>query len=195
MKKIDNFNTNANEVSDFVNLKPGIYVCKIMGVEDVSDKEYLKVYFDIVKSEKNEPEYVGFFQKMYDSNKEYGWGISGTTYRSYKESARGFFERFITVIRKSNPNFNWNWNENILVNKMFIGIFQEEEYLNDDNELKTSVKLQEMRSIEAYKNGDVKFVEKKKEIDKKNIVSVKQPVQQQEQNPTIYDISDDDLPF
>ncbi len=178
MREIQGFNFSAEEVSRFDTLVPGLYVCCIVGVEDVESKEYLKVQFDIVRNENGK--FANYFKDMYDKNSNFGWPIAGTFYRSYKETAKGFFERFITVISKSNANFKWNWDERTLEQKLFIGVFQEEEYINSNNEVKCSVKLQEVRSVEAYKNGDIKFVEKRKEVKK----PVVKPV-----------INDEDLPF
>ena len=35
----------------FDNITPGQYICKITDVQDVDDKEYLKIWFDIVKGD------------------------------------------------------------------------------------------------------------------------------------------------
>ena len=58
MKKINDWE-NIKENSDFKRLEPGAYICAIKAVEDVSDKEYLKIYFDIVKGDNK-----GYFQKL-----------------------------------------------------------------------------------------------------------------------------------
>lgn len=157
MKQFENFNNNAEETVSFNNIIPGIYLCKINYVEDVIQKEYLKIEFDIVKGD-----FEKYFEKIAKNNGGI-WSFAGTTYRSYKQSAQKFFESFITAIRKSNDNYVWNWNEKSLENKYFVGVFGEEEYLSQDGtEIKKSVRLQEIRSVIAFKNNELKVPELKK---------------------------------
>lgn len=173
MKEIKNFE-KGNESVEFEGLEPGIYGCQIKSVEDVIDKEYLLIEFDIVKGD-----YKDYYKKQFDS---FGnW--SGKVYKSYKETASKFFSAFITAIEKSNANYVWNWNEQSLVGKYFMGIFGEEEYINKDNELKTIVKIQEVRSIDAFNKGELKVPTLKK-----------LKVKPQENQQTV-EINDDDLPF
>lgn len=145
MRKIDNWeNVTENGVNK--TLPAGIYKLKITDVVDVPEKEYLEIYSDIVDGE-----FKGYFETLAkNSGKDYS-----RAFRSYKESALGFFKAFITAVEKTNAGYTWNWDEKSLKGKYFVGVFGEEEYLNQDNEIKTRVRLQEFRSAEALKNGEL----------------------------------------
>lgn len=180
MKKINGFeNLPEEEVVEFDSLKPGAYICCIRDVEDVFSKEYLKIKFDIADGEKK-----GFFHK--DDLDE--WSNQGTTYRSYKDSASKFFKAFITAIEKSNThkNYKWDWNEKSLIGRFFVAVFGEEEYENQDGDIKIVVKCQDIRSIQALREGKIEIPPLKKLKVRKN------PETAAYQNQTI---NDDDLPF
>ena len=131
-------------------LPKGIYVVKVVAVKDIPEKQYLEIKFDIVKGE-----YEGFFKRV--ANGVYSeWSNQGIYRASYKESAAVFFKRFITAVQKSNKNYVWDWNEQSLLNKYFVVVMDEEEYLKD-GEVRVSVKCQSVRSIEAYQKGDIKL--------------------------------------
>ena len=176
MKPIKEYDL-ANEAGEFKKLPAGIYGVRITDVIDVPDKEYLEVYCDIVKGE-----YAGYFKALVDA----GQKNLSRHFRSYKANAIPFFKAFIKAIEKSNPGYEWDWDESKLVGKVAIGVFGEEEYLDKDGNVKVGTKLQEFRSIEAYKEGKIKVPELKK--------LERQP----EQVAPVADasaISDDDLPF
>ena len=108
MREIKGFNSlPQNEIVEFENLEKGAYICQIKSVEDVEEKEYLKIKFDIVDGK-----YKGWFSEMAGDDLD-SWSNQGTTYRSYKENAARFFKAFITAIEKSNAksNYRWNWDE------------------------------------------------------------------------------------
>lgn len=197
MKKYDNWD-QVEETSSFKTLVPSICGVKILSVENVEDKEYLKIEFDIVKSD-NKDEFKGYFTDQYErfqkpDNKP--WPNQGTLYRSYKESAISFFKSFITAVEKSNAGYRWDWNEKSLVGKFFVAVFGEEEYLDEEeNEVKISVKVQEVRSAEAWKNGDIKIPALKKLKNRPETKTTKK-----EDNDSFYEsskqlASEEDLPF
>jgi hypothetical protein len=110
MRKIENWEKeyeNAEEVVSFETIPVGPQICKILKVEDIVDKEYLKIYFDIADGE-----YKDFFMTSYeeDTRDDKKYSNSGITYRSYKKSAEVFFMAFIKAVEKSNPDFKWDWN-------------------------------------------------------------------------------------
>lgn len=150
MKKINDWE-NIKESSDFKRLEAGAYVCAIKAVEDVPEKEYLKIYFDIVKGDDK-----GYFQKLYDSDtrKEKKWPIAGTLIRSYKESALSMFKGFITAVEKSNKNYKWDFNEKSLVKKYIGLIIGDEEYLTQKGAKRVRNYVASVRSLEAIEKGD-----------------------------------------
>lgn len=168
MRKINDWE-NIKEGSDFKRLEPNAYVCAIKKVEDFPEKEYLKIYFDIVKGDEK-----GYFQKLYDedSRKEKKWPNAGTFIRSYKESALSMFKGFISAVEKSNKNFKWDFNEQKLVKKYIGLIIGDEEYLNQHGKKRTRNYVASVRSLEAIEKGDF-TIPALKELDESKIVEDK----------------------
>ena len=101
MKKIENFEqVKAN--GEFDSLKPGGYIGVLYKAEDESDKEYLKVFFDIA-----EGEFAEYYKNLYSQFNFWG----GVFFRSYKETALSMFKGFIKSVEESNPGCGWNWDE------------------------------------------------------------------------------------
>ena len=150
MRKINNWE-NVQEPTKFKRLAPGGYICAINDVKNVPEKEYLEIYFDIVKGDEK-----GYFQKQYDNdtrpNKK--WPNGGTMRRSYSDNSAAFFKGFITSIEKSNKNFTWNWDETKLKNKYFGAVIGEEEYINQNGGKSVSLKVVFVHSVDAIENGD-----------------------------------------
>jgi hypothetical protein len=119
MKQIDM--TNVQESGDFKSPTPGAYICTIEAVEDVADKEYLKITYDIA-----EGEFEGYYSEMRANHPDWTW--AGAYRRSYKEKALGMFKRFCSSVSKSNGNYIFdggtiNADERTLAGKK-IGIVQ-----------------------------------------------------------------------
>ena len=174
-----------SEVVESSGLKVGAYPCQIKDVIDNSEKEYLEVRFDIVK----DPKYTNYFVNLkenlqLDAN---AWPNQGIYRASYKETATKFFKAFITAIQKSNQGYVWDWNPKSLKGKYMVANFGEEEYEGMDGTIKTSVKVREIRSIEAWKAGDVKELPIKKLKRKETVNSFI--------DFTAETVSNDDLPF
>lgn len=148
MKQIENFE-NIEELSS--GLEKGIYVLQIRKVKDIVEKQYLEVKFDIFDGPNK-----GYFARLSNENYD-NWSNIGIYRASYKETATKFFKNFITSVQKSNQNYIWNWDENTLVGRLFVGVFDEEEYVNKDGDISTIVKLQSVRSLESMRNGEIKL--------------------------------------
>lgn len=164
-QKIDwNKYDNTEEAgTGFPKVEPGVYLCKVVQVEDVEDKQYMKIFFDIDK---------GKYQKQFaEMAKAFGkYPNAGITYRSYKPSAYGFLKNFATAIEKSNAGYSFratNGDFQSFVGKLFIGVFGEEEIPIPDDDGKPIVmtKLQTIRSTEAAANGEVKVPEGVKKLN------------------------------
>jgi len=189
MKKFENWNEeykDASEVVGFEQIPVGPQIVEILKVEDIAEKEYLKIAFDIADGK-----YKGFFRRIFDADTraDKKWPNSGITYRSYKKSADRFFMAFIKALDKSNDKFNgttWDWNEKKLVGLKFVANFAEEEYISE-NEIKVSVKCAEVRSIQALTEGNIKNIERKclPDEDKEYYEDKKQNIE----------VTEDDLPF
>lgn len=175
MRKIENWDelrNTSDEVVTFDNITPGQYICKITDVQDVDDKEYLKIWFDIVKGD-----FADAFKAQEERTGQ--WPSQGIMYWSYKSSAQRFYASKITAIEKSNDGYKYQlFEESKLKGKYFVANFGEEEYLDGD-ELKVSLKVQEVRSLQALKDGKIKTpkrkelsLEAKKQIENKVEVKV-----------------------
>lgn len=179
MKKIEGYDL-VNEAGEFKRLPAGIYGVKITNVIDKPENEYLEIYCDITKGE-----YANYFKSLVDA----GLKDSSKSIRSYKTSALPFFKAFITAVEKTNAGYRWDWDEKKLIGKNVIAVFGEEEYEDNDGNIKVGTKLVEFRSLDAYKEGRIKLPELKK-------LPPKEPVLVD--NRTLTDdatLTDDDLPF
>lgn len=143
----------VNEAGELKRLPAGVYGVRITNVVDNPDKEYLEIYCDIVKGE-----YANYFKTLVDS----GFKDSSRSIRSYKTNALPFFKAFITAVEKTNQGYHWDWDEKKLIGKNVIAIFGEEEYLDNEGNVKIATRVAEFRSIEAYNEGKLKAPELKK---------------------------------
>lgn len=126
MRPINLNNVVEKADGEFNRLKPGAYPCAIMSVEDVPDKEYLRVLVDIVAGE-----YKDYFSDDFYADKPFAHSII----MSYKESAQGMLKGRLHVISDCNPGFDAEaainaGKEQMLVGKAVGVVFREEEYYN-----------------------------------------------------------------
>lgn len=155
MKSIDL--TNVQEAGEFTRPAPGPYICGIYKVEDVANKEYLKVTYDIV-----EGEFKGYYEEMRKNNPDWEW--AGAYVKSYKKAALPMFKRFCTAVSRSNKNYvfdgNTNSDEKTLKGKKIGLLLGEEEYEGNDGTIKT--RLIVVREFSIDKIGEQKVPELKK---------------------------------
>mgnify|MGYP007010788828 FL=1 len=150
MKRIENWE-NIQESTSFKRLTPNGYIAKILKVEDHSEKEYLKIYFDIVKGDDK-----GYFKKQYDGDtrKERKWPNAGTFIRSHKDSAASMFKGFINAVEKSNKGYKWDFDEKTLVNKVVGLIIADEQYQNQKGQVRVRNYVAAVRSVETIEKGE-----------------------------------------
>lgn len=178
MKHIDNWN-NIQERNDgeFERPAPGGYIARIARVEDVEDREYLKIEWDF-----EEGRHKGDNQATYDRA-----GFWPTSFiRSYKDSALGFFKGFKTCVEVSNPGYTFD-DRNVqgLVGKLIGVVIGEEEYTKNDGSTGTRTYVNACRSVKAIRDGDFKTPELKKLA-----------VRPASELPLLPDLDDDgDIPF
>jgi len=164
MKNLFNFE-NIEEATNGggQQLPAGGYVCKYTAIEDVADKEYLKMEFDIA-----EGEFVDYFKGL--EERAGFWG--GRTIHSYKEAAVPFFKRMCSSVAKSNTGFSFNpfvkggnADEQTLVGKVVGIVLQEEEYNKNNGEIGTKLVVAYECDAAKIREGNFK-VPKKKELPK-----------------------------
>ena len=151
MRKINDFDKVQENGGGFKRIPDGAYIVGVKKVEDVSDKEFLRLELDICKGE-----YKNWYQQQYDADKRETkyWPRDGVLVRSYKEKALPFFKGFITAVTKSNPKFEWKWNEQDLKNKVFGVVVGTEEYLKKNGGVGTRPYIDSVHSVEAIEKGD-----------------------------------------
>ena len=179
MKVIEGYDL-VNEAGEFKRLPASIQGVRITKVVDVPEKEYLEIYCDITKGE-----YANYFKTLVDS------GLKDTSrhIRSYKTSALPFFKAFITAVEKSNPGYKWDWDEQKLVGKGCMAVFGEEEYLDNEGNVKVGTRLVEFRSVEAFKEGRITVPPLKK------LPESEKPVEQTSSNLEQLELPDSEIPF
>lgn len=142
---------NVQEFTPFEKIEAGGYICGIYTVEDVPDKEYLKISYDIV-----EGEHKGFYSKL---KKDKGWELPSFI-ASYKESALSFFKGTITSVEKSNKGFKWADDEKALVGKKVGLVLFEKERINNNGKKVVDMRVDKAHSIDAIKSGDFEIPER-----------------------------------
>ena len=164
MKQIDL--SNVEESKGYERPAPGAYICTITAVEDVSDKEYLKVTYDIA-----EGEFAGYYAEMRKNNPDWAW--AGAYVKSYKPAALPMFKRFCTSVSRSNGSYVFdggkvNANEQTLIGKKIGLLFREEEYYGNDGEKKTRLSISGEFSIDKLADQKVPKAKTIKEEDSSN---------------------------
>lgn len=147
---------NWDEIQDaqeFDNPAPGAYIAKICQVQDVEEKEYIKIAWDFA-----EGEYM-------DSNRE-TYARAGfwptVLMRSYKPKALPFFKAFKTSVEESNPGYRFDESHlEMLKGKKFGVVLGEEEYRKNDGSTGTRLYVASARSVQAIRDGDFKVPAKK----------------------------------
>ena len=141
----------VQEFTPFEKVEAGGYICGIYAVEDVPEKEYLKISYDIVEGEKK-----GFYSKL---KKEKGWELP-MFIASYKETALPFFKGTITSVEKSNKGFKFDNDETKLVGKKIGLVLFEKERINNNGKKVVDMRVDKAHSIDAIKSGDFEIPER-----------------------------------
>ena len=185
MKKLDL--TNIEEAGNGGQRLPaGGYVCRITKVEDFEANEYLRFEFDI-----HSGEYKDYFKKGFE--RLHMWPYDGSYIRSYKPAALPFFKRMCSAISKSNGNFVFdggqvNSDEQTLVGKCIGLVLGEEEYIGNDGNIRTRLRVANEYTVADINNGNFKVPDPKKLPEDSVAQSTPQFTEQAVSE-------DDDLPF
>ena len=154
MKSINGWNDIEAQGNSTTKVLPaGGYVGKITNVTDVSDKEYLKIEWDI-----SEGEFKGNGASCMERN---GFMPRAFSFiRSYKDSAIGFFKGFINSVEQSNPGFVWDFKESALVGKSIGVVLGEEEYRKNDGTVGTRLVVKRTISADDVRKGNFRVPDK-----------------------------------
>lgn len=180
MKSINGYNNVKAITGDYDRLPAGGYVCRIVKVEDVPEKEYLKIYYDILDGD-----YAKYWEGVYERNGKQYW--PGSFVRSYKETAIGFFKGFIATVDESNgTNFGdmieTGFDEQKLLRQRIGLVIGYEEYRAKSGEIKTRSYVARNMDIQKIADGDYTVPALKEYTEKDNTF-------------TTLETADADLPF
>ncbi len=143
-----------DEAKEFSKLSAGGYICGITAVEDLENREYLKIEYDIAEGENK-----NYWRGLYEAKGFWG----GSFIKSYKTKALPFFKGFITAVKGSNKGFKWEDDgandEKTLVRKLVGLVLGEEEYTGNDGSTKTRLYVDSVHTIDKIKSGDFKVPE------------------------------------
>ncbi len=144
---------SVQEVTEREDLPAGGYICGITAVQDISEKEYLKLEYDVA-----EGPYKNYFRSIFD---QYGFW-PGNFIRSYKPKALGFFKKFYLNVERSNPGYRWNNDENTLKRKLVGLVIGYEEYLNKNGAVRQRPVVTDVVTVSDIRNGNFKVKELKR---------------------------------
>lgn len=150
---------SVNEAQEYKRPGPGGYIIKIVSVEDVEEKEYLKIEYDIADGE-----FKNYYKDLYKSRGFWG----GSFIRSYKAKALPFFKAFKTSVEVTNKGFEFKNDPQSLVGKFCGAVFGEEEYEANDGSVKKRLYFHQARSGQAIRNGEFEVPELKKLAKRSN---------------------------
>ena len=164
MRVIENYENIQASSGEFARPGNGGYILEIVNVTDVpynaqtGKGDYLRIDYDIA---------TGDFKGYYTAqNERFGGGKwYANVIKSYKEKALGMFKHFTNCIEESNPGFKWNWQEDKLIGCRFGATLQEEEYLNNEGEVRTKLVVKDIKTVKQIMDGDFKVPTTKK-LDK-----------------------------
>ncbi len=143
----------VEEAKDYERVTAGGYVCRIVKVEDVPQKQYLRVYADVIEGEFAN---IGFNQQNRTGQ---DWGFIQFI-RSYKPTARGFFKQLLSALEKSNNGRftanTFDGNESKMVMMQLGLVLGEEEYLTQKGEKRIRTYVKDLTTPEAIRKGDFK---------------------------------------
>ncbi len=177
------FNYADVEKAKEVGARPeaGGYVMQIVAAEDVPSKEYIKITLDYV-----EGDFKNYGKQLKAAT---GWDTGYITYyASYKQVAMGRMKKFLRILEDGN-NGKFSGKKASQDVKEFlnkgIGIVTvEEEYTNNQGEIKTRIVLGEMYLPNEIREGKFKKLEKR--IAKQSASYASAPSNS---------VADDELPF
>lgn len=149
--------TGVEELTPFEKPPAGGYVIRIMDVEDVEDREFLNIVYDII-----EGQYAAFYSDE--------WGLKNPWahrfVRSYKATAEGMFKQFLSRLEDSNPEWTVaRWTQTCdpagLIGLTLGVVFQFEDYTNDQGDDKERLNLCGVYSVDDIRAGKFKIPDRK----------------------------------
>lgn len=194
MKKINWSDVEAAS-DNYAQPPAGGYILAICAVEDVPQKEYIKVYFDIAGvADKANEQFVGYYGQRHERNSKVPLG---SFIRSYKESAQNFFKGFLVALEKSgNRGFaadRFDGNEQQFVGMVVGAVMGEEEY-EWQGKVRIRLKVKTLCSVERIQKGDFTIPELEK-LDPAARATSNAAPSNYVPFSDVASVSDDEIPF
>ena len=190
MEPLGKIYKEAEATGDFVRIPAGGYICRITAVENVADKKYLWVIYDVATGE-----FKGLYSDEWSKDHPYAHRFV----KSYKQTGdadkdkkiMGAFKAFLRAVDESNnTNFEGEaetgMNEKELVGKLIGLVIGYEEYETDRGEIRERTNVAQIKTVDAIKDGKFKVPELKKLKAKDGTTA---PVQ------GFAPLNDEDIPF
>lgn len=136
---------SVEEAGNYPRPVPGGYIAVITNVQDVEEKEYLRISWDFAEGDLK--------GNNRDTALKFGnWPMD--LFRSYKESALGFFKTFKGHLEKSNPGYLFDEGNLPAMRGKLVGvILGEEEYISNKGEKKTRLIVVTTKTIQEIREG------------------------------------------
>lgn len=195
MQKFNGYEAIKPGTGEFQMLPKGGYVLKIMGIETSQNSRgaYFIISFDIA-----EGEYKDFYANDYrqQAGEDKKW--HGTFFLSIPNDdgtqedgwSKAAFGRFTGALEDSNAGYHWDWDETKWKGKLIGGLFNNQQYINRDGEVKDSIKYARPTSVEKIRSGDYTLPK-----DKLKEAPAPAPTSGLEGFVNVPGGSDEDLPF
>lgn len=159
MIKVPKYN-KENRKQNFEQLPKGLYVCKIMDIEETESKKgnrMLKISFDIA-----EGEYKDFYAKQYrnNANEDKTWSYDAIYYIMIPDDGspawmQNKWDTFWADIEDSNNGFVFDGDEEKIKEKVFGGIFYIEQTQAPNGNIYDHTRLYGTRVAQDIRDGKV----------------------------------------
>lgn len=195
-----NYINGYNEVTPYdgstERLSPGGHICKVMEVrpdKDSKGNDRLLIALEIAEGSKYDGLYARRYKSLKSDNPNAKWPCVVRQYLLDQDGmCSPYFKGFIKSVEDSNDRYKWNWDEKTLAGRYVGVIFREEEFVNNNGEVRSTVKPIWFRSVQTIKDGV--DVPEPKRVAKSNAGSFPGFSGQSEQ-VGFTEVSTDTLPF
>lgn len=181
-------------------LPKGGYVLVIKGAEICQNSrgEYVKILCDVAEGDCKGFFLSDFTQQPPESRKwhcNYLLSIPNDDGSEQDSWTKRKFKTFTNALEESNEGYHFDWDERKFKGKRIGGIFNEREYMGNDNKSHMATNLALMCSVENIRSGNFQIPEDKMLSERKSPAQADAPAQNDGQWMEIPDGDDLELPF
>lgn len=165
IKRFGDYETTQS-YGDYEQLPKGGYIIKILGAEvcESSWGQYIKLGCDIA-----EGDYTDFYANEYKNQQSedkkwhcnYLLNVPNDDGSEKDGWTKRKFKTVIEAIEDSNDNYHFDWDEQKFKGKIVGGLFNEREYENGNGDVRRTINLAQICSVEKIRSGKFKLPEDK----------------------------------